>query len=67
MLNTDKIDIMEVNIIKSESWLKSGLKEQDGILNEAIKTYVGEDERIINIQMIEENSLKRFWIYTQKA
>lgn len=56
----------EVTIIKSESWIKAGLKEQDQTLNEAIKTYVEDDERIINIQMVDEDGLKRFWIYTQK-
>ena len=56
----------EVTIIKSESWMKTGLKEQDDALNEAIQTYVEDDERIINIQLVDEGGLKRFWIYTQK-
>lgn len=55
---------MEVNIIKSESWLKVGLREQDEILNQAIKNYLESSDDIINIQMVEENGLKRFWIYT---
>lgn len=57
----------EVAIIKSESWIRAGLMEQDKILNNAIKTYMEDGEEIINIQCVDVDGLKRFWIYTRKS
>jgi len=57
----------EVNLIKSESWIRSTIDEQNDILNETIKDFIEDDERIINIQAIEENGQTRFWIYTTKT
>ncbi len=56
-----------VTIIKSESWMQSDTAEQDEILNDAIIEFVDDDERIINIQMVDEGGLKRFWIFTTKS
>ena len=56
-----------INIIRSETWLGDGFKNISDILEETINEFVDKDERIINIEMIKrEDSLKRFWIYTEK-
>jgi hypothetical protein len=54
---------MKVNIIRSESWLDDNFENICSILDETIKDFVDDDERIINI---ESSGLSRFWIYTTK-
>lgn len=57
----------EVTIIKSETWMRAGSREQGEILNETIRDYVENGERIISIQLITVGGLNRFWLYTQKS
>ena len=55
----------KVNIIKSETWLKMDLSAQNECLNECISDFVEDNERIINIQLVEgSNGLSYFLIYT---
>ena len=56
----------EITIVKSDSWTKPGLMEQDKILNDTIRDFIEDREIIINVQLVEELGLKRFWIYTQR-
>jgi|AntRauTorcE11897_2_1112592.scaffolds.fasta_scaffold213756_1 hypothetical protein len=56
----------EITIVKSDSWTKTGLMEQDKILNDTIRDFIEDCEIIINVQLVEELGLKRFWIYTQR-
>jgi len=57
---------MEINIIRSETWLSDDFESISTILQEAIHDFVDEDDRIINIQMVKDSSgLSRFWIYLQ--
>jgi hypothetical protein len=56
----------EITIVKSDSWTKTGLMEQDKILNDTIRDFIEDREIIINVQLVEELGLKRFWIYTQR-
>jgi len=59
--------MQEVNIIRSESWLECDLNTIDKILNKTITELVGDNEKIINIEMKTNlNGLSRFWIYTVK-
>jgi len=58
---------MKVNIIRSETWLDDNFENISLILDEVIKEFVNNDERIINIEMKTDHSgLSRFWIYTTK-
>jgi hypothetical protein len=53
----------EVKIIKSETWTKSDISEQEELLNDTIEEYISDHAKIINIQIVEKNGLERFWIY----
>ena len=58
---------MQVNLIKSETWLDGDSEKICSILNETIKEFVADDERIINIESkTKDSGLVRFWIYTTK-
>jgi hypothetical protein len=56
----------EITIIRSGSWSNLDLKEIEEELNQTIKDFVDDNEKIINVQLVEESGNKRFWIYTQK-
>lgn len=56
----------EINIIRSETWLEDNFEDISLVLAETIKEFVGEKNRIINIEAIKADSgLSRFWIYTE--
>jgi len=57
-----------ITIVRSESFTKSkaNLSQQGEILNQAIKDFVHDSERVINIQLVENSGLERFWIYTEE-
>ena len=57
----------EITIIRSGSWSNLDLKEIEEELNQTIKDFVDDNEKIINVQLVEESGNKRFWIYTQKT
>jgi len=57
---------MEVNITKSESFFTNDFVQQSQILNATIRNHLFKDDRIINIQFIEKDGQKRFWIYSQE-
>ncbi len=55
-----------VNIVRSETWLDDNFKDISLILEQTIKEFVSEKERIINVQVVKSDSgLSRFWIYTE--
>lgn len=56
-----------VSIIRSETFLSDiSIKEINELLEETIREFIVDDERIINIEMKEDRSgLKRFWIYLE--
>lgn len=56
---------MKYNIIKSETWLRTDIDEQNKILNDTINEFLESDHKVISVQLVEENGLKRFWIYTE--
>lgn len=59
---------MEVNIIRSETWLNDDIDEISSILEETVKDFIEPNEQIINIESKKNDSgLSRFWIYTMKA
>jgi len=60
---------MDVNIIRSETWLNDNFEEIHSILDETIEEFVDDSKQIINIESkTEANGLSRFWIYiTNKA
>ena len=58
---------MEINIIKSGSFMGSMIEEEDKILNQAIEDHLEENHEIINIQKVEEPRYNfRFYIYTKE-
>ena len=57
-----------VKLTRSETWINDDFDNIHNVLDETIKDFVGEDERIINIEVkTSESGLSRFWIYTTKA
>ena len=64
-----KVVETEIQIVKSDSWiLELSGEEMDRILTEAIDTWVDQDDRIINIQMVMYHSgICRFLIYIEKV
>ena len=56
----------EITIVKSGSCTIADLMQQNEELNQTIKDFVDDDEKIINVQLVQESGYKRFWIYTQK-
>lgn len=55
-----------VNIIRSETWLKDDIDNIGDILESTIEEFVSDHEEIINIECIERvDGLSRFWIYTR--
>jgi len=56
----------EITIIRSGSWSNLDLKEIEEELNQTIKDFVDDNEKIIIVQLVEESGNKRLWIYTQK-
>lgn len=66
--NEQGLEIVEkssVNLTRSETWMENNFNKIDFILKETIKEFIDEDEQIINIQMIkDETGLSRFWIYS---
>lgn len=59
---------VEVDIVFSETWLSADLKQIHMILQNAISDFIGENDRIINIESkIDDSGLSRFWIYVQLA
>lgn len=58
----------KINLCRSGSWVTESVTIEDlnEILNETIRDFVDEDERIINIECKEENGQGRFWIYSTK-
>jgi hypothetical protein len=58
----------EINIIRTETWLNDDFDSIHAILEQAIKDFIEEDDRIINIQMVKDSSgLSRFWIYVESG
>ena len=56
----------EINICKSETWLRADITDQNNILQETINDFIEPNERIINIQMVTDSSgCSRFWIYLE--
>lgn len=58
----------EVGIVRSESWEKGEreIDEINQILQDTIDSLIPSNERILNVQVVEERGLLRFWIYTIK-
>ncbi len=55
----------KVHLIKSETWLNANFEEIHSVLEDTVKDFV-ENERIINIQVVKDDSgLSRFWIYLE--
>lgn len=57
------MDEIRVDILKSETFNVTDIIDQGKILNDALNLHVDDVDDIINIQIVEENGLKRFWIY----
>jgi len=56
----------KVSIVRSESWLKEDIVGINKILQETVEELITSDEKIINVQVVEENGFSRFWIYIIK-
>ncbi len=54
-----------VSLIRSETWIDDNYDEINTILEEAIAEMVGDNQRIVNIEVKERGGLKRFWIYVE--
>jgi len=54
----------KVNIYKTGSWIKMDLEKQAEELNDVINDFVEENERIINIQLVQDNGYCYYLIYT---
>lgn len=55
---------MEINIIRSETWLNDSLVDINSILQETVRDFVTRKDKIVNIQVRKEDTgLSRFWIY----
>ena len=53
-----------INLIKSETWVDmNNIEHQENVLNDLLDTVLSSNQEIINIQLVEENGLKRFWVY----
>ena len=57
---------IDINISRSETWIDDNFEAISSILEDTIKDFIEEDDRIINIEVKERNGLKRFWIYSEK-
>ena len=53
-----------INLIKFETWVDmNNIEHQENVLNDLLDTVLSSNQEIINIQLVEENGLKRFWVY----
>lgn len=55
----------KIEIIRSETWMNDDLDSIHNVLEETIKDFVDEKDRIINIQVVDRNGQSRFWIYIE--
>jgi hypothetical protein len=55
--------MMEVNLIRSETWSGDNFDNIHKILDQTISDFVQKNDRIINIETKERNGAYRFWIY----
>lgn len=56
--------IPEIAITKTSSVNSFSLDDQQKAIESAINDFVGENDAIINIQLVDEGAEKRFYIYT---
>jgi len=55
----------EIKLTMSESWMRNDFDEIHSILEDTIKEFIPNNERIINIEVKEQSGFKRFWIYSE--
>ena len=55
-------------VIRSETFrLDDHIDLINDILRDAIRSFVSKDEEIINIEQVEKNGLRRFYIYVRRT
>lgn len=52
-------------IYKSGSWTKASIDDLDNNINHTTEM-MDKNEEVINIQLVQDDGINRFWIYTRE-
>lgn len=55
----------KVELIRSDTWLTDNYDNAEIALTKSITEFVGEYDKIINIQLVNNCGLYRYWIYIE--